>query len=88
MKKIFTKEYLNKNVSKFSYIEYHNTNVDANKHFFTLFWFTNYIPGHPDGEYKFHWRAQEFVTSPKKYGFKIPEQKDIGNTYHHNVKGI
>ncbi len=86
MKKIYTKQYLDKFVNKISYIEYHNKNVDNNKHSFTLYWFTDYIPGHPDGEHKFHWRGQGFVSDPTRDGFNIPKELGLFNNQNEKVK--
>lgn len=86
MKKIYSKNFINKMVNRVSYIEYYNINVEPHQHSFCLYWFTDYIPGHPDGEYKFHYRAQGFRCDPRKHGFNIPEKIGVYNNKNEKVK--
>ena len=55
-------------------IEYHSESDTLGRCSFSLFWKTDYIPGHPDGEHKQHERGQCFFSDPKKYGHPRPEE--------------
>jgi hypothetical protein len=42
---------------------------------FTLFWWAQYHPGHPEGEFGQRERAQCYFADPQTYGFLRPEEQ-------------
>lgn len=56
-------------------IVYHTKSDGLGKCHFTLFWYANYHPGHPDGEYRHAERGQCFYANPEDYGFKKLEDR-------------
>jgi len=56
-------------------IEYNtNKSDDLGRCRFTLFWWADYHPGDPRGEYRHAERAQCFFADPRSYGFPRPEE--------------
>lgn len=43
-------------------VEIHSGPDALGRYHYTLFWLANYHPGHPDGEYGWRERAQEFFA--------------------------
>lgn len=46
-------------------VEVHRGPDERGRYGYTLFWMTNYHPGHPDGEYGWRERGQVFFCVPK-----------------------
>ena len=57
-------------------IEYSSKSDEKGRCTFTLFWWVDYIHGHPDGEYGRRERAQVFFSDPTEYGHPRPEDTD------------
>jgi hypothetical protein len=61
---------------------------------FSLHWWVDYCPGHPEGEYVHRERGQMFLADPHDYGFLRPEKinnfyigiryNNKGEEYHHD----
>lgn len=58
-------------------IVYHSGPDEQDRCHFTLYWFADYHPGHPAGEYRHAERAQCFHADPRPYGFAMPDEKEL-----------
>jgi len=55
-------------------IEYNSKSDEKGRCTFTLFWWVDYIPGHPDGEHGRRERAQVFFGDPTERGYPRLEE--------------
>ena len=60
--------------SKGVWMKYRSGSDSLGRCSFTLYWMTNYCPGHPEGEYARREVGQCFFADPTKHGFHSPEE--------------
>lgn len=59
-------------------IEYHTNSDRMGRCHFSLYWWDDYFPGHPEGEHVERERRQSFFADPREYGHARPEEREHG----------
>lgn len=60
-------------------IEIHDGPDSAGRYSYTLYWQTDYHPGHPAGEHGERERGQCFFADPRQHGLPQERIKDLRN---------